>query len=117
MAQNPQARQGKQATILKSRIIYNGMLEYIVPLWANFSRQLIGASMSYNGWTNRETWLISVWFNPETKSDVDFARETIESDVENLPGYLKDFINVDFIDWVQLYDSAQDSEDDNEDND
>lgn len=68
--------------------------------------------MSYNGWTNRETWLVKVWFNPETKSDIDFARESIEQDVNNLPDYLKDFINVESIDWVQLYEHVQDEQDD-----
>lgn len=68
--------------------------------------------MAYNGWTNRETWLVSVWFNPETKSDVDFARETIEHDIGNIPDYLRDFIDINCIDWVQLYEHVQDDDDD-----
>ncbi len=27
--------------------------------------------MSYNGWTNRETWLVNLWFNPESIEDLD----------------------------------------------
>ena len=68
--------------------------------------------MSHNGWTNRETWLVNVWFSPETKSDIDFARESIEQDINNLPDYLKDFIDVNSIDWVQLYEHVQDEQDD-----
>lgn len=70
--------------------------------------------MSYNGWTNRETWLVNIWFNLETKSDIDFARETIEQDVNNLPNYLKDFINIDCIDWNQLYEHFDDNENDDD---
>ncbi len=58
--------------------------------------------MAYNGWSNRETWLINVWFNPETEDDVDFAKETLENDIENLPDYLKDFIDDGVIDWDEL---------------
>lgn len=68
--------------------------------------------MEYNGWTNRETWLVNVWFNPEKKSDIDFARESIEQDVNNLPDYLKDFIDINSIDWRQLYDHVQNDDDD-----
>ena len=32
----------------------------------------------YNGWTNRETWLVNVWFNPESRTDVELAREALE---------------------------------------
>ncbi len=38
--------------------------------------------MAYNGWTNRETWLINVWFNPESSADVDAAKETLEEACE-----------------------------------
>jgi hypothetical protein len=57
---------------------------------------------TYNGWTNRETWLINVWFEPQSKADVQMAREQLESDIENLPDYLKDFINDSRIDWDEL---------------
>jgi hypothetical protein len=30
----------------------------------------------YNGWTNRATWLINVWFEPESREQVQMARET-----------------------------------------
>ena len=55
-----------------------------------------------NGWANRETWLINVWFNPESKADVEYAREQLEADIDQLPDYLKDFINDSAIDWEEL---------------
>lgn len=67
----------------------------------------------YNGWRNRETWLINVWFNPETKSDIDYIREKIDEDYESLPDYVKDFVYFDAIDWQEL--SEHVSEDENED--
>jgi hypothetical protein len=33
---------------------------------------------TYNGWTNRETWLVNVWFNPESREDVASALEQLE---------------------------------------
>ena len=62
----------------------------------------------YNGWTNRETWLINVWFNPESKAGVEFAREQLESDIDQLPDYLKDFINDSAIDWDELLEHFDD---------
>lgn len=56
---------------------------------------------TYNGWTNRATWLINVWFNPESREDVQMARATFEESVEQLPDFLKDFIDDD-INWEEL---------------
>lgn len=57
---------------------------------------------TYNGWTNRETWLVNVWFNPESADDVDMAKEQIEEDVDALPDYLKDFVDIQCINWDEL---------------
>ncbi len=38
---------------------------------------------TYNGWTNRATWLVNVWFNPESKADVQSAREQLEEAIDN----------------------------------
>ena len=66
---------------------------------------------TFNGWTNRATWLVNVWFEPLNLADVRMARETIEEDAENLPRYLKDFLCTDEINWTELEDYAMDIED------
>ncbi len=58
--------------------------------------------MSYNGWTNRETWLVNVWFNPESRDDVESARAYLEEEYDKLPDVLKDFVNLDAINWEEL---------------
>lgn len=57
---------------------------------------------TYNGWTNRETWLVNLWFDPESVSDVDNAREYIEEEVNKLPPFMRDFIDISCINWNEL---------------
>jgi len=64
---------------------------------------------TYNGWTNRATWLVNVWFNPESRSDVEMARETLESAIDDLPDFLKDFVDTD-INWDELLEHFEDEE-------
>ena len=69
--------------------------------------------MPYNGWTNRETWLVNVWFNPESKEDVQFAKDILEeqySAMEN--GALKDMLNIGVINWDELESHFDDEESD-----
>lgn len=56
---------------------------------------------TYNGWTNRATWLVNLWFNPESKADVEMARETLEEAIQAAPPFLRDFIDDD-INWEEL---------------
>ena len=56
----------------------------------------------YNGWTNRETWLVNVWFNPESADDLDWIKEQIESDYDSLPDYMRDFCDIGCINWDEL---------------
>ena len=58
--------------------------------------------MAYNGWRNRETWLVSIWFNPESRDDVESARATLEDAVDSAPDFLQDFIYLEEIDWDEL---------------
>jgi len=61
-------------------------------------------SNTYNGWTNRETWLVNVWFNPESKDDVEFARSMLEEQYDDLPnGPLKDMVDINAINWDELF--------------
>lgn len=57
---------------------------------------------NYNGWANRETWLVNIHFNPETKSDLNYIKETLEEQEEQLSPFFRDFINLDAIDWEEL---------------
>lgn len=70
--------------------------------------------MAYNGWSNRETWLINVWFNPESKADIDSIREKVDEEYNSLPYYVRDFVNFDAIDWPELYSHFDDEETDEE---
>lgn len=73
--------------------------------------------MSYNGFVNRETWLINLWFNPECKADVDMAKEVIETDVLNCPKYLQDFVSLYAINWDELYSLFTDDDEETSDED
>ena len=68
---------------------------------------------TYNGWTNRATWLVNIWFNPESRADVQMARMTIEDEIEQIPNFLQDFLDTD-INWRELEDQFDD--DDQEEN-
>ena len=70
---------------------------------------------TYNGWTNRETWLVGLWFNPESKQDVDYIEETLEDDFNELMlgtnGIYHDMINFHVINWDELRENAPDIQD------
>jgi hypothetical protein len=66
--------------------------------------------IDYNGWTNRETWLVNVWFNPESESDVEFAKEQIEEAYESMPDFMRDFCDIGSIDWDELKQAVSENE-------
>lgn len=72
------------------------------------------SNTTYNGWTNRATWLVSVWFNPESREDVEAARYAIEEAEDNLPDFMRDFLCTSEIDWDELlaqFDEENEDED------
>ena len=69
---------------------------------------------TYNGWTNRATWLVNVWFNPESAADVQMARETIEEASDNIPDFLRDFLCTDEINWDELESHFSEEEEEEE---
>ena len=71
---------------------------------------------TYNGWTNRETWLVNVWFNPESREDVEFARETLDEQYEAIPaGPLRDMLDMRAINWDELLENFEEEETDETD--
>ena len=70
---------------------------------------------TYNGWTNRATWLVNVWFNPESAADVCMARIALEDASDAVPDYLRDFLCLDEINWDEL--TAHFSEEESEEGD
>jgi hypothetical protein len=56
---------------------------------------------TYNGWSNRATWQVVNWFQPQSLSDIKNAMYQIEEAVRNCPDFLRDFINTD-INWDEL---------------
>lgn len=73
---------------------------------------------TYNGWTNHATWLINVWFNPESKADVQFAREQFEEACASdaIPDFLRDFIDTD-INWSELESHFDEGDEESDDED
>jgi hypothetical protein len=69
---------------------------------------------TYNGWTNRATWLVNVWFNPETREDVAFARYAIEEAEESIPDFMRDFLCTDEINWTELLEHFEEAEESEE---
>ena len=72
----------------------------------------------YNGWTNRETWLVNIWFmdgldgtEPVTPDYLEeMVDEYIGSIFDSLPegesaGFIKDLIDTGCINWAELADN------------
>lgn len=69
---------------------------------------------TYNGWTNRATWLVNVWFNPESREDVEGARYAIEEATARMPDFMRDFLCTNEINWAELSAHFDESGDDSE---
>jgi hypothetical protein len=68
----------------------------------------------YNGWTNRETWLVALHFSEAEASvrDWDYVKEYIEEVWEEVLSstplgiFFSDYINFDLINWDEIKRSA-----------
>ena len=71
----------------------------------------------YNGWTNRNTWLINLWFGEiireELEEDASLSPETLENmvmgviqaEVELSSLMLRDFLDFESINWQEIYET------------
>lgn len=68
---------------------------------------------TYNGWTNRETWLVNIWFGDYFAElaeegdtiDAGFIRDHVESYVDELvpaSSFVADLLDMSAIDWDEL---------------
>ena len=72
---------------------------------------------TYNGWSNRSTWLINLWYEPHTKNDLDWIKEELEERVGALAdsefvcdNILADMLNLQEIDWDELKEHVETEE-------
>lgn len=74
-----------------------------------------------NGWTNKETWVVSLWFGQDHihMSDVDSTKahigEELDIYVRQMPSWMQDLLGVDFtldekINWDELKSHCEDYE-------
>jgi hypothetical protein len=65
----------------------------------------------YNGWTNRATWLVNLWGNPESREDVHSLKDMLEEQYDEMPnGILKDMLDLSDINWDELLEHFEDEE-------
>ena len=69
----------------------------------------------YNGWKNRETWLVNLHFNPENKGDVEVIKAMLEEQEETLPPFFRDLVDLSMIDWDELAEEEEEEEEEEED--
>jgi len=69
---------------------------------------------TYNGWTNRETWLINLHFEPSTKDDLEAIKETLGEQEGTLPPFFRDYVDLSLINWEELAETLDPEQEDDE---
>lgn len=64
----------------------------------------------YNGWSNRETWLVNIHFNPESVNDMDYIKDQVQDWYDSLNSFMQDMVDIDCIDWEELRENMDDYE-------
>lgn len=71
----------------------------------------------YNGWTNRNTWLINLWFGEIIREELqedaalspekleDMVMDVIQAEVELSSLMLRDFLDFEGINWHELWET------------
>ena len=73
----------------------------------------------YNGWTNRETWLVGLWYNPESIAEVNYLEEWLPEEFDRMVkahygdghganSIFHDMIDFHAINWNELRRSIED---------
>jgi hypothetical protein len=72
-------------------------------------------SNEYNGWTNRETWLVNIWFmdgiDGSEPVSAEYLQEYVEDYVELMlgqadeSGFIADMLDMSGINWIELADN------------
>jgi hypothetical protein len=86
------------------------------------------ADNTYNGWKNRETWLVNLWFGDsyhyaETGETVTAEQieamidEHIDEVVPSDCGFVRDLIDLSRVDWDELAEAWNEGADEDEDED
>jgi len=69
----------------------------------------------YNGWTNRNTWLINLWFGDQIRGLLEedccesadnlqaFVESILDEEVSDCSLMLRDFLDFDGINWDELW--------------
>lgn len=72
--------------------------------------------MKYNGWANRETWLVNIWFGDGFQMELedgveisaDYIRDTVENYLDEIIGrgdgfgFVRDMMDLNVIDYDEL---------------
>ncbi|MEH6637106.1 MAG: hypothetical protein V7700_16420 [Halioglobus sp.] len=66
---------------------------------------------TYNGWTNRETWLVNIWFMDSFDGErvsAESLRDRVDEYVEEIvpsASFVTDMLDLGLIDWTELADT------------
>jgi len=69
----------------------------------------------YIGWTNRETWLINLHFEPRNQGDIEWLRLQLETSFNEMTAnhfygnFFNDLINFQLINWDELANHVQEN--------